>query len=340
MTDDDLKLGLSYFGVRNPEHVERDLDRMGGAGCNTILHTLSENDLSYYRKTMAEIVGRSKERNWEVYFSPWGVGGIYGGEAFTRFALFHDETRQVLSDGSLAPSACPNNETFREFMREWIDAAAEIGGDVVMWDEPHFFLPEWYSEFYENPEDLWACRCDTCQELFQEEFGYSMPEKINQDVKDFKDERLHNFLKEMMAEAKSKGLKNDLCLLPEWENPEGVEGKWDKYASLDDLDIFGSDPYWLLADKKFEDYEFFTQKVRKLADRHEKEAQVWILAFRVGAGKEEDLGRAIEVAYEEGIRNIMAWSYLGTGYMSSISCDRPEKVWKIIKDSYLELREK
>jgi len=39
-----------------------------------------------------------------------------------------------------------------------------------------------------------------------------------------------------------------------------------------------------------------------------------------------------------GIRNIMAWSYLGTAYMSSIRSERPKKVWEALKKAYLEIR--
>ena len=42
------KLGVSYFGVRNPDHVARDLRRMAAAGCNAVLHTFSEDDLRFY----------------------------------------------------------------------------------------------------------------------------------------------------------------------------------------------------------------------------------------------------------------------------------------------------
>jgi len=44
------------------------------AGCNTVLHTFSENGLRFYQETMCEIVRSSKERGLEVYIDPQGVG--------------------------------------------------------------------------------------------------------------------------------------------------------------------------------------------------------------------------------------------------------------------------
>lgn len=327
----DIKLGVSYFGIRNPQHVERDLDQIVEAGCNTILHTFSENDFYYYRQTMHEIVKLSHKRKLEVYIDPWGVGGIFGGEAFTHFALRNDKSRQVLSDGRLAPAACPNNEAFREFMHEWIAAAVEIEADIIFWDEPHFYLPEWYGE---DP-GLWACRCERCQNLFHKKYGYPLPERINTDVRNFKEESLSDFIREMTEVAKSKGTKTALCLLPEWDNPQ--KQKWDRYVSLKSLDIFGSDPYWMWAGKKFADFEFHVRKVKQLTQKYHKEPQIWIQAVKVRKGEEEKVRESVKVAYQNGIKNIMAWSYLGTAYMSWVRSERPQRVWEELKRAYLEV---
>jgi hypothetical protein len=329
------KLGVSYFGVRNPEYVEQDLDRIVEAGCNIVLHTFSENDFCYYEETMRDIVRLSKERELEVYIDPWGVGGVFGGEAFTQFALEKDETRQVLSSGDLAPAACPNNKTFRNFMRDWIDAAIYTGADTILWDEPHFYLLEW-SRWRKH--EGWACRCENCQELFHKKIGYPMPKKFNRDVESFKNESLFNFIKDVTGAAKSRGTNNALCLLPEWENQEKIEQKWDKYARLQALDVFGSDPYYLLAGKEFTDFEYHVKEVKKLADKYHKESQIWIQAFKVKAGDEGELKRSVEAAYHMGIKSIMAWSYLGTACMSSIRSEKPEKVWQTLKKAYLEIR--
>jgi hypothetical protein len=60
----------------------RDLAQRGFIG---VLHTLSENDLARYRGIIGQIVEISQEIGLEVQLSPWGVGGIFGGEAETAF---------------------------------------------------------------------------------------------------------------------------------------------------------------------------------------------------------------------------------------------------------------
>src|ERR671915_565871 len=90
--------GCSYFGVRIPRHVERDLDDMVRRGFGGVLHTFSENDLAYYRDTMKRIVELSHERGLEVQMNPWGVGRTFGGEAESRFLAFRPDVWQVLDD--------------------------------------------------------------------------------------------------------------------------------------------------------------------------------------------------------------------------------------------------
>ena len=45
-------------------------------------------------------------------------------------------------------------------------------------------------------------------------------------------------------------------------------------------------------------------------------------------------------AFNEGIRNIFAWSYKGSEYMSWLASDDPEKVWEIQCDALLQCKEK
>jgi len=39
-------------------------------------------------------------------------------------------------------------------------------------------------------------------------------------------------------------------------------------------------------------------------------------------------------AYKEGIRNLAAWSYQGTGCMSYLASDDPVKVWQVLGESF------
>jgi hypothetical protein len=132
------RAGVSYFGVRIPRHARRDLEDIAARGYTAVLHTFSENDLAYYRGTMAEIVDVSHKLGLEVQMCPWGVGRTFGGEAESRWVTFHPEACQVLDDGRRVATGCLNNPAYRGFCKEWADAALEAGTDYVFWDEPHW----------------------------------------------------------------------------------------------------------------------------------------------------------------------------------------------------------
>jgi len=330
------KLGVSYFGVRNPDHVDVDLRRMVEAGCSVVLHTFSEEDLRFYPGTMKEIVTLSKRYGLEVYLDPWGVGGVFGGEAFTQFALENDEARQVLSNGRKAPAACPNHPKFHEFMKSWVRTAVDLGADTVFLDEPHFWSPS----FLGLPHEAWACRCEHCQDAFQRVFGKPMPERFTSQVREFQELSLRSFLEELAREAKRSRAKVALCLLPDWEGKDTVSERWAHFAKLPPLDIFGTDPYWMCAGKNFSDFEFFVRVTVELAEGYGKEPQIWVQACKVKAGQEEWVRKSVERAWELGVRNIMAWSFLGTPYMTWVRSDRPCQVWEELVAAFRAIREK
>jgi len=223
------RTGVSYFGVRIPRHARRDLEDIAGRGYTAVLHTFSENDLAYYRGTMAEIVATSHELGLEVQMCPWGVGRTFGGEAESRWVGMHPEACQVLDDGRRVATGCLNQPSYRAFCKEWADAALECGTDYVFWDEPHWTVPEHVG--IDDPE-RWACCCDRCREL-----AGGTP------AQEFREASLVDFLREMAEHVAARGGKNTICLLPLTEGSHGIQD-WDAVAALPGLDVFATDPYW------------------------------------------------------------------------------------------------
>src|SRR6266699_2516895 len=191
------RAGVSYFGVRIPRHVRRDLEDIAVRAYTAVLHTFSENDLAYYRGTMAEIVAASHELGLEVQMCPWGVGRTFGGEAESRWVTFHPEACQVLDDGRRVATGCLNNPAYRAFCKEWADAALEAGADYVFWDEPHWAVPEHLGA----DRGRWACHCDACHERF----GGELPTELTPEVLAFREASLVDFLREMAAHVDSRG---------------------------------------------------------------------------------------------------------------------------------------
>ncbi|RJP14840.1 MAG: hypothetical protein C4520_21085 [Candidatus Abyssobacteria bacterium SURF_5] len=317
-----LKTGVAYHDVRSIRHVREDLEDMAAHHCNLVVHTFSETDLSFYTRAMREIVRMSKDLGLEVYIDPWGVGGIFGGEALSAFIGNHLDERQITASGKSVPAACMNSDGFRAFMKLWIETAAEIGADVAFWDEPHFYTGDWT-----GGQRSWACRCQTCQKLFEQKCGRSMPHRLESDVVEFREATVVNFFTQLCEHARTCGLKNALCVLPEQDTLHGVT-QWETLAAIPALDIFGTDPYWGIFGKPLESYcREKTREAKRLCDKYGRELQMWVQAFLIQEGKEDEVMQAAEFLYDEGARNIAAWSYGGGGCMV-VRSENAEKVWE------------
>lgn len=330
-----MKLGCSYFGNRILRHVREDLREMRDMGCTFVVHTFNENDMTFYAKTMAEIVEASHEMDLEVYIDPWGVGKVFGGESFSNFVMQNTDALQMISDGKPTGAACPNSPKFRSFIREWVDAAAGTGADVIFWDEPHFYLPAWLG----GRPDTWGCMCETCQKKFEETMGKPFPKDDNEDLQTFKQASLLEFLSEAIAYAHQKGKKNALCVLP-LRGEQHDTGNWERMASIPHLNIFGTDPYWYAFK---EDLCTFVGNsscmVKEICDSHGLEGQLWLQGYKVPAGREEELVQATQLMTNCGITNIAVWGFDACNHISWIRPDNPQLAWAKIKEAFAKVRD-
>jgi len=361
-----VETGVSYFSSRDLRHVRADLEEMVAHGCTYVVHCFTETDLLYYRGAMQEIMAATRAAGLEAWVDPWGVTAIFSGETLSRFLVNHPEALQVRSDGRRSPAACPNHPETRRFLLDWVAAAAEAGGQVAFWDEPHFDIPLWRGDW----SGAWACRCQHCQERFRDFAGGAMPERMDDQVRAFRERSLIDLLAELSTAARKQGMRNCLCLLPVdpgavgltelaerqeqrlRERMQSAGGSpaddepwrsagirdWDAAAGIADLDCFGTDPYWYLARAEPEPYvRAFTRRTVETAHRHGRDVQIWVQAFGVPEGREEELALGLRVAVEEGATHLAAWSYRGTESMS-IRCARPDVAWQIVGETFRELR--
>ncbi len=330
-----VKLGVSYYGNRIPWRVREDLEEIRKAGCNSIVHTFSEEDFEFYQPAMGEIVQASREAGLEVWLDPWGVGQAFGGETYSALIAKQLELRQVSSAGQSLPIACPNQPGFRDYLRKWIEAAVRLKADGLFWDEPHFHIFPEGGGGGEEPK-LWACACSACRAAFEKQFGKPMPERLTPEVRLFKEEILVAFTRFLCDATAAAGLKASVCLLP-FENSSTVND-WAKVAEIPSVSVIGTDPYWRPRQPGVGRHVAgFARRIAELASKHGKEGQIWILNFNIPKGEEGKIKEAIEAAYKEGIRNFAAWSYFGAAYIS-LRAEDPAAVWKTLSACYQDLR--
>ena len=315
--------GCSYFGVRIVRHVRRDMADLAARGYTSVLHTFSENDLAYYRGTIAEIVEASHAEGLTVQLGPWGLGRTFGGEAESRFVAFHPEACQVMDDGRRVAAACLNQPSYRAFCKEWAEAALEAGADSVFWDEPAWVVPE-----HVGVDDAarWTCRCDVCAERF----GGPLPTELTPEMQAFREASVVDFLREVVAHVAAKGGRNTICLLPATEGAQGL-ADWDEVAALPGLATLATDPYWKHWGESAGPFvRRFARLLRETADRHGVGAQLWLPSFGLDRNDIPELEAAVAGAREEGVEDLWTWGYEACRHMTSLATADAPLVWEAV----------
>ena len=326
--------GVSYFGVRNPQHFQRDLDAIARLGFTYIVFTFSENDHRFYQGSVAEFVRLTQERGLRAYVDPWGVGGVFGGEAFTERGAWDLEGQQRRSDGRPLPLLCPSSDEARIYLSRWIDTVADVlRADAIFWDEPHFYLPFGAA----RAQGLWACCCARCKERFTSVYDKPFPCRETPDVRHAKQAAIADLLADLTTMAGEKGLRNIVCLLTDPDTLDDLESKWEPYAAMAHIDVLAADPYPLWHGRDVATTRVFCEALQRLGSRYGKATQMWVQGFRVPQDAAPMLGQEMRLMAACGIRDIAMWSYLATAYMSSHACVQPEHVWGVFTQTLAEL---
>lgn len=316
------QFGVSYFGNRFLSHAEKDLKRIAES-CHYIVHTVSENDLMFHKAVLTHMIDMTRRIGLEVWVDPWGLGGVFGGESTSHFLLTHRTAWQVMSDGRFVPNACLNKPEWRSYVKEWILTVRDMGAQVIFWDEPHVAF-----DFQSEMEGVYSCFCTECQQLFQHKYGTLPPARLNDNVREFRRETMKNFLQDLMSFAKSKGLRNAICLYA-FKGHKEYDVIWQGAAALPDLDIFGCDPYWHWRFKREPTPHVtdFSKYVVDHANKNHKQSQIWVQSMRLPSGKEHEIGLAVDAAVAQGVTHIASWSYDGGELLDTVLSERPDVVW-------------
>ncbi len=286
------ELGVAYYGNLFPDRAREDVKEMADHGCNSVLIAMSEYEWIHWKKNIFRICQIAKEFDFRVHMNLWAWGGVFGGEAPSFFLHNNDNYRQVLSttekkllSSRKVPAACFNTPEFKKYMFDAIKQIAKKDFiDGFFWDEPHYhYMPE--------KSEIFTCRCKTCQEIFKDIYKKKMPNSKTDEISEFKEMTIINFIKGLSQKVKEvdSTKKVTVCLVP----PPLITGitDWDNFCeSLKDfIDVFSSDPYWLLYKETLDYVEKYSKKTVELAKKYNLESQLWCLAFLVPKRKELQL---------------------------------------------------
>ncbi len=321
-----ISFGVSYFGVRDPGHACRDLDEIARAGFSSVTHTLSEYDLRYHAADVARLVEETKARGLEAVLDPWGVAGLFGGEAWSELALVDLDSRQVDARGIRVPACCPNAPPTRALLKRWAEAAISSGADCLFWDEPHFYLGA-----LREPPHAACCRCRRCEEAYSssDPAGGSLPPEGDARLAAFRARSITSLLAELLLPLRGSPAAQTLCLLPHGEFAAAGTDDWESLARCAPWTRLATDPYWMDRPVPVRDFVAkHSARLRKLCDATRTVMEIWIQAIRIPRGDEAKIGEAVDAAVEAGAERVAFWSFRGTERMSWLACADPEAAWR------------
>lgn len=341
-----LKTGAAYHGNRMLSHAIADMTEMARADMDVVVHMLSHNDWERHRNVMADIFKASEAVGLEVWVDNWGLGGSPGDKS--HFLAYHPEAHTYIGNGVMHPyQVCLNAPSYRQFCKDWIDAVAEIGGKKVFWDEP--LIP--IKKVPDSDDYFSACTCPTCRKLFEEKYNKPMPEIMDEDVAEFRNDTLVKYHEFVSSYAKNVGIESSICLMPHQlsggintnttKQEKMMEISIDRICGIETVDDIGTDPYWFgISDCIGNPYEFVYTNSKvcvDVANKFEKKHNIWLQAYNAPRGREDEIITAAEAIYDAGARTILAW-----GFHASESNDyrsqNPEKSWAMTIEGFKRIK--
>jgi hypothetical protein len=109
-------------------------------------------------------------------------------------------------------------------------------------------------------------------------------------------------------------------------------------ASIPELDVFGTDPYWLWPPMGLtkETARDVARQVRRICETRHASSQIWLNCFRIPAGLEEDVYIGGRLLAEVGCDSLYTWGFRGE-LGTNEECDNPEEAWHSVARLYREL---
>lgn len=328
-----LKLGAAYHGSRILSDVTKAMADMARDNLNLVVHMFSHNDWERHKNRMADIVKASKDAGLEVWIDNWGLGGPPGDKS--HFLAAKPDSHLYFSNGEMSPdTACLNSPDFREFTKQWLEAVAELGAKTVFWDEPQLPIKK-------TPNgNVFSCCCPHCKKLFESMYNIPMPQgyidgyELSNELEKFRLFTVSSYFREVTDYSHSLGMSNVVCVMVGQQHGISLE-TLDSLCSVPHLENIGSDPYWS-STRQDDVYDFVYTKTLDTLDvakRFNKQHNIWIKAYSIPRGREEDIVTAAHAAYDAGARTLIAWSYMG-GEANDYASQNPMVSWRKTVDGF------
>ena len=313
-----MELGVSYIPAHLPYHIEADMRHLKEMGCTEVLFALQENHKKILNGALRFGARIAKENDLRPYAAVWGYANTFGGGRMSNILLEDVNMWRVSKDGRPFPLACLNRpKLVHEFVKITQDCH-DHGYEGIFVDEP----------------TIQECFCPICQELFLNQFGKDIRESEGtEEYRTFQKKTVKIYTQEVCGKVKAldRNQKTITCIMPQDHE------LFESVASISELDILGTDPYWLaVKGMGMEDACKYARLLKEKCKEKNKSSQIWLNCWRIPEGLEEDIYTGGKMLAEVGCDSFYTWSFRG-GLGTNEECDNPEKAWRSVFKLYREL---
>lgn len=313
-----MKLGLTYIPSHLPDHIKRDMAVIKSIGCGEVLFTIQENHVNTLDGAVRFGAVLAKKSGIVPYVVLWGFANTFGGGRMSNLMLDNQDVWRVGRNGVRIPLGCLNNPKLANGFLKFTGICRDHGFEGIFIDEP-------------TPQE---CFCEICRKKFHEMSGGDLlTAGGSEEYRQFQCQTVVTYTANVCAAVKTmdRRLKTFCCVMPlDKECFQAV-------AKIPELDVFATDPYWLVEKNKNIEWAVeLATMAKKEADANGKESQVWLNLWKIPSGREPEVYSGGKKLAEVGCDSLYAWSYKG-GLGTPEECENPARAWKYFCKLYREL---
>ncbi len=315
-----MQLGLTYVPCHLPDYIKRDMDVISSAGCNEVLFATQENHIKTLDGALRFGASLAKDAGLKPYAMLWGFANTFGGGRMSIFMLENLDVWRVGKSGEKAPLCCLNNPKVIDSFLEYTRTLWNHGFEGVYIDEP-------------TPQD---CFCDICRLKFREMFGGDLLlAEGTREYKKFQRHTIRAYTGDICKVVKNldRKIKTFCCIMP--EDSESFHD----VANIPELDVFSTDPYWMVLNESIEWAVKIAKDGREAALLTGKEFHLWLNVWNIPAGRESEIYTGGKKLAEAGCDALYAWSYRASQGTFE-ECDNPKLAWEYYCKLSRELSQK
>ena len=317
-----MDLGVTYIPSHLPAHVAADMRHLAEMGCTEVLFAIQENHIHTLTGALAFGAALAQEESLRPYAVIWGYANTFGGGRMSKVMLDDPEMWCQTREGARYAHACLNNPKVVDRFVEYAALCREHGYQGIFVDEP----------------TKQECFCAHCQRAFAASSSVGLELGVGTlEYAAFRAEVVRHYTEAVCRRVKAADASfiTTTCVMPRDRDT------WGQVAAIPELDVFGTDPYWLVSSGRMTlaDAVGLAIEAKRIGEEHGKLSQVWLNCWRIPAGREEDIYEGGKALADVGCDSLCTWSYRG-GLGTNEACDDPELAWASVVRLYRQLAEK